>query len=149
MSMSSVAGTENGYPAWTSSSAKQIRSRKPRDGHGPLTHGVQLPTWETERVPLRRRAGGSILTFYALWETSAFAKHWLPFCKRYNIEPRSPAAYFAESDKPRNSRSLEEWSIVKVCMHISRTLLDVTPVASGKMPNKLMDAIMFLWAGPV
>ncbi|CAN6196333.1 unnamed protein product [Urochloa humidicola] len=57
--------------------------------------------------------GGSILTFYALWETSSFAKHWLPFCRRYNIEPRSPAAYFAESYKPNDSRGLEEWSFVK------------------------------------
>ncbi|CAN6182656.1 unnamed protein product, partial [Urochloa humidicola] len=39
--------------------------------------------------------GGSIFTFYALWEASRFAEHWLPFCKRCNIEPRSPAAYFS------------------------------------------------------
>ncbi|CAN6182660.1 unnamed protein product [Urochloa humidicola] len=57
--------------------------------------------------------GGSILTFYALWETSSFAKHWLPFCRKYNIEPRSPAAYFAESYKPNDPRGLEEWSFVK------------------------------------
>ncbi|CAL5063861.1 unnamed protein product [Urochloa decumbens] len=58
--------------------------------------------------------GGSILTFYALWETSSFAKHWLPFCRRYNVEPRSPAAYFAESEKPNDPRDLEEWSFVKI-----------------------------------
>ena len=85
--------------------------------------------------------GGSILTFYALWEASAFAKHWLPFCKRYSIEPRSPAAYFAESDKPRDPSTLEEWSLVKVCKHIS-TFLDKASVASGKMPNKLTDVLM-------
>jgi len=63
--------------------------------------------------------GGSILTFYALWETSAFAKHWLPFCRRYNIEPRSPAVYFADSDnKPNDPRTLEEWSVVKVCVFL-------------------------------
>ncbi|PIA50630.1 hypothetical protein AQUCO_01200082v1, partial [Aquilegia coerulea] len=43
--------------------------------------------------------GGSDLTFYALLEASEFSKHWLPFCKNFNIEPRSPAAYFSnESD---------------------------------------------------
>ncbi|KAF5179986.1 Cellulose synthase, partial [Thalictrum thalictroides] len=43
--------------------------------------------------------GGSDLTFYALLEASNFSKHWLPFCKKFNIEPRSPAAYFStESD---------------------------------------------------
>ncbi|OAY74876.1 Cellulose synthase-like protein E6 [Ananas comosus] len=28
--------------------------------------------------------GGSVLTFYALWEAARFAKHWLPFCRKYN-----------------------------------------------------------------
>ena len=61
--------------------------------------------------------GGSILTFYALWEASLFAKHWLPFCKTYQVEPRSPAAYFSESDKRRDDlHTLKEWSFVKVCM---------------------------------
>ncbi|MED6185009.1 hypothetical protein PIB30_052926 [Stylosanthes scabra] len=36
----------------------------------------------------------SDLTFYALLEASLFAKHWLPFCKRFKLEPPSPAAYF-------------------------------------------------------
>lgn len=39
--------------------------------------------------------GGSDLTFYALLEASEFAKQWIPFCKRFNVEPRSPSAYFA------------------------------------------------------
>ncbi|XP_016173442.1 cellulose synthase-like protein E1 [Arachis ipaensis] len=38
--------------------------------------------------------GASDITFYALLEASNFAKHWLPFCKKFNVEPRSPAAYF-------------------------------------------------------
>jgi cellulose synthase/poly-beta-1,6-N-acetylglucosamine synthase-like glycosyltransferase len=38
--------------------------------------------------------GGSEITFYALLEASNFAKSWIPFCKRFKIEPRSPAAYF-------------------------------------------------------
>lgn len=58
--------------------------------------------------------GGSILTFYALYEASNFAKHWIPFCKRYNIQPRSPAAYFSESNKPHDLHALKEWSFVKV-----------------------------------
>ncbi|OIW16402.1 hypothetical protein TanjilG_19118 [Lupinus angustifolius] len=36
----------------------------------------------------------SDITFYALLEASTFAKHWLPFCKRFNVQPTSPAAYF-------------------------------------------------------
>ncbi|KAI8567174.1 hypothetical protein RHMOL_Rhmol02G0100300 [Rhododendron molle] len=42
---------------------------------------------------------GSELTFYALLEASQFAKHWLPFCKKFKVEPRSPAAYFSTVDR--------------------------------------------------
>ncbi|CAA2986860.1 cellulose synthase E1 [Olea europaea subsp. europaea] len=37
---------------------------------------------------------GSDLTFYALLEASYFARHWLPYCKKFKVEPRSPEAYF-------------------------------------------------------
>ncbi|CAL5087817.1 unnamed protein product [Urochloa decumbens] len=63
--------------------------------------------------------GCSALTFYALWEASRFAKLWLPFCRRHGIEPRSPAAYFLESettevDQPGDVHcSVQEWSLVK------------------------------------
>ncbi|CAN6933425.1 unnamed protein product [Brassica oleracea] len=39
--------------------------------------------------------GGSELTFYALAEAAEFAKTWVPFCKKFNVEPRSPAAYLS------------------------------------------------------
>ncbi|CAA7015427.1 unnamed protein product [Microthlaspi erraticum] len=39
--------------------------------------------------------GGSELTFYALAEAAEFAKVWVPFCKKFNVEPRSPAAYLS------------------------------------------------------
>lgn len=40
--------------------------------------------------------GASILTFVTLSETSVFARKWVPFCKKFNIEPRAPEWYFAE-----------------------------------------------------
>ncbi|PIN03406.1 Cellulose synthase (UDP-forming) [Handroanthus impetiginosus] len=44
--------------------------------------------------------GGSDLTFYALLEASGFAKHWIPYCKKFKIEPRSPEAHFGiDSDE--------------------------------------------------
>lgn len=46
--------------------------------------------------------GGSDLTFYALLEASEFAKHWIPFCKKFNVEPRSPAAYFSSINTAPN-----------------------------------------------
>ncbi|KAK4803586.1 hypothetical protein SAY86_003403 [Trapa natans] len=48
--------------------------------------------------------GCSELTFYALLEASDFAKQWIPFCKKFNIEPRSPEAYFA---RERGSGSVQ------------------------------------------
>ncbi|KAJ6352568.1 hypothetical protein OIU76_001744 [Salix suchowensis] len=40
--------------------------------------------------------GAAMLTFEALSETSEFARKWVPFCKRFSIEPRAPEWYFAK-----------------------------------------------------
>ncbi|KAL2511642.1 Cellulose synthase A catalytic subunit 3 [UDP-forming] [Abeliophyllum distichum] len=40
--------------------------------------------------------GSAMLTFEALSETSEFARIWVPFCKKYNIEPRAPEWYFTQ-----------------------------------------------------
>ncbi|KAL3504179.1 hypothetical protein ACH5RR_034020 [Cinchona calisaya] len=40
--------------------------------------------------------GAAMLTFEALSETSEFAKKWVPFCKKFSIEPRAPEWYFAQ-----------------------------------------------------
>lgn len=39
--------------------------------------------------------GGSPILLYALVEASNFAKIWVPFCKKYNIQVRAPFRYFA------------------------------------------------------
>ncbi|XP_006857764.3 cellulose synthase-like protein E6 [Amborella trichopoda] len=39
--------------------------------------------------------GASEFTFYALLEAAKFAKHWLPFCKKFQIEPRAPKPFFS------------------------------------------------------
>ncbi|KAL0916325.1 hypothetical protein M5K25_013827 [Dendrobium thyrsiflorum] len=41
--------------------------------------------------------GGSLLTFEALAETASFAKVWVPFCRKHEIEPRNPEAYFSQT----------------------------------------------------
>ncbi|KAI4380073.1 hypothetical protein MLD38_006301 [Melastoma candidum] len=38
--------------------------------------------------------GGSDITYYAMLEASEFARSWIPYCKKYGVEPRSPAAFF-------------------------------------------------------
>lgn len=40
--------------------------------------------------------GAAMLTFEAVSETSLFAKKWVPFCKKYSIEPRAPEWYFSQ-----------------------------------------------------
>ncbi|CAI9776206.1 unnamed protein product [Fraxinus pennsylvanica] len=38
----------------------------------------------------------AMLTFEALSETAEFARKWVSFCKKHNIEPRAPEFYFAQ-----------------------------------------------------
>ncbi|CAM8952457.1 unnamed protein product [Rhodiola kirilowii] len=40
--------------------------------------------------------GAAMLSFESLSETSEFARKWVPFCKKYSIEPRAPEWYFAK-----------------------------------------------------
>ena len=59
----------------------------------------------------------SDITFYALLEAAEFAKHWLPFCKRFNVEPRSPSAYFrsvASTTSLDDYGQAEEFVAIKV-----------------------------------
>lgn len=51
--------------------------------------------------------GGSELTFYALTEAAEFAKTWVPFCKRFNVEPTSPAAYLSSKANGLDSTAEE------------------------------------------
>ncbi|KAM1234421.1 hypothetical protein ACFX2J_004004 [Malus domestica] len=40
--------------------------------------------------------GASMLLFDVLSETAEFARRWVPFCKKQNIEPRAPELYFSK-----------------------------------------------------
>ncbi|CAA6665646.1 unnamed protein product [Spirodela intermedia] len=40
--------------------------------------------------------GSAMLTFETLSETAEFARKWVPFCKKYSIEPRAPEFYFLQ-----------------------------------------------------
>ncbi|KAJ0441466.1 putative cellulose synthase (UDP-forming) [Helianthus annuus] len=60
--------------------------------------------------------GCSPLTFYSFVETTKFAKLWVPFCKKYNIQVRAPFRYFNSQSSPLESESLEfqqEWKSLK------------------------------------
>lgn len=60
--------------------------------------------------------GGSELTFYALLQAAEFCKHWIPYCKMYNVMPRCPAAFFAETSEVDGSdkRAREHFTAIKV-----------------------------------
>ncbi|CAH9079422.1 unnamed protein product [Cuscuta europaea] len=40
--------------------------------------------------------GADILTFESLAETAEFARKWVPFCKKFSLEPRAPEFYFSQ-----------------------------------------------------
>ncbi|PKA49154.1 Cellulose synthase-like protein E6 [Apostasia shenzhenica] len=57
--------------------------------------------------------GGSILTFYGMLEASRFAKSWIPFCKKFGVEPLSPAAFFSRSAISAHDPGFSEWSAME------------------------------------
>ncbi|KAG9455044.1 hypothetical protein H6P81_007948 [Aristolochia fimbriata] len=66
--------------------------------------------------------GASAVTFYSLLQAFEFGKSWVPFCKKYNLRLRAPAAYFSAeppllvqpSDHQGNSSHfLDEWREMK------------------------------------
>ncbi|KAF5479078.1 hypothetical protein F2P56_005582 [Juglans regia] len=87
--------------------------------------------------------GGSELTFYALLEASTFSKHWIPFCKKFRVEPRSPAAYFANHLASNSQHDLSinivpEWLAIKKLYEEMKNRIDST-VETGMIPKEIRD----------
>ncbi|KAK9155236.1 hypothetical protein Sjap_002716 [Stephania japonica] len=61
--------------------------------------------------------GGSDLTFHAVYQASKFARHWLPFCRKYKVEIPAPQVYFSPENAVAagsGSRSFkQEYDVVK------------------------------------
>ncbi|KAK7289593.1 hypothetical protein RIF29_03342 [Crotalaria pallida] len=83
--------------------------------------------------------GGSEITFYSLLEASTFAKHWIPFCKRFQVEPRAPASYFnsinvseAYANKPDHAKELA--TIKKLYDEMERRIEEATKL--GRVPKE-------------
>ncbi|XP_022776875.1 probable cellulose synthase A catalytic subunit 6 [UDP-forming], partial [Durio zibethinus] len=53
--------------------------------------------------------GAAMLTFEVLSETSEFARKWVPFCKKYNIEPPAPEWYFSQTMDYFNDKLLQSF----------------------------------------
>ncbi|KAL7143067.1 hypothetical protein ABFS83_08G166100 [Erythranthe nasuta] len=82
--------------------------------------------------------GCSELTFYALVEASEFAKRWIPFVKKHNVEPRAPRVYFSrkiDSDEPD---FVHEWTIVKDMYEDMKSRID-SSVANGFITDEIKD----------
>jgi hypothetical protein len=64
--------------------------------------------------------GCSPLTFYAIVEASKFAKLWVPFCKKYNVQIRAPFRYFSDenlvSNKEESPEFYQDWLRMKVIL---------------------------------
>ncbi|KAJ7551251.1 hypothetical protein O6H91_06G006900 [Diphasiastrum complanatum] len=48
--------------------------------------------------------GGALLTFEALAEAASFARYWVPFCRKHQIEPRNPESYFLLKGDPTKNK---------------------------------------------
>ncbi|GAB2284785.1 Belongs to the glycosyltransferase 2 [Dionaea muscipula] len=83
--------------------------------------------------------GGSELTFYAMVEASQFSKYWLPYCKMYNIEPRSPHAYFSSTPKPSDPNHASAWNSVKNFYEEMESRIQAS-TKLGKIPEEVHAA---------
>ncbi|KAG5570395.1 hypothetical protein H5410_060161 [Solanum commersonii] len=81
--------------------------------------------------------GGSQYTFYALLEASQFSKYWIPFCKRFNEEPTSPAAYFQHDASNLNDKVFaQEWSNTKKLYEDMKSRIEAS-IENGSIPNEI------------
>lgn len=69
--------------------------------------------------------GAAMLTFEALSETSEFARKWVPFCKKFNIEPRAPEWYFAQKIDYLKDKVLPSFVKERRAMKVWKLLMDL------------------------
>ncbi|GMY30937.1 Cellulose synthase [Fagus crenata] len=79
--------------------------------------------------------GGSNITYYALLEASHFAKHWLPYCKKFKVEPSSPAAYLISKDDPHVANQAKELLIIKMTIGLLKSAVFVLLVLLSSLQN--------------
>ncbi|XP_004487428.1 cellulose synthase-like protein H1 isoform X2 [Cicer arietinum] len=77
--------------------------------------------------------GCSPLTFYALVEATKFAKLWVPFCKKYNVQCRAPFRYFCDEEMANHDlpEFKQEWFKIK----------EEYEQLSGKIENAAQNSI--------
>ncbi|WCJ33116.1 cellulose synthase like E1 [Euphorbia peplus] len=81
--------------------------------------------------------GGSEFTFYALVEAAKFARYWIPYCKKWNVGPRSPSAYFIYSLDHRYSTSqTTELAAIKKLYQEMKERIETT-MKLGRIPEQV------------
>lgn len=80
--------------------------------------------------------GSAMLTFETLAETAEFARKWVPFCKKYSIEPRAPEFYF--SQKIDYLKDKVQPSFVK-----ERRAMKVSSCVEAKTSSEISELIRF------
>ncbi|MED6112365.1 hypothetical protein PIB30_061005 [Stylosanthes scabra] len=89
--------------------------------------------------------GCSPLTLYALQEASKFAKHWLPFCKNFNVQVRAPFKYFeneAYDDHHSTQEFKQQWLRMKdMYDNLSRRIEEAcrTSIPSSRLEAEFAD----------
>lgn len=82
--------------------------------------------------------GGSEFTFYALLEASRFSKYWIPFCKKFKVEPRSPEVYFAQNIDVHDQFFAEEWFNTKKLYEEMRNRIEAA-MESGRISDEIKN----------
>ncbi|KAF8023285.1 hypothetical protein BT93_F0701 [Corymbia citriodora subsp. variegata] len=83
--------------------------------------------------------GCSDLTFYAMLEASRFSKKWLPFCRKFDVEPRSPEAYFKNTVRsPDDSLKRQEWLSMKNLYEDMKQRIEAM-AELGHVPNDIRE----------
>ncbi|KAL0919481.1 hypothetical protein M5K25_011576 [Dendrobium thyrsiflorum] len=70
--------------------------------------------------------GGSIFTFYALLEALEFAKSWVPFCRKFNVQLLSPALFFSKSSISIHDSRFSEWTAMEKLYKDMECRIDAT-----------------------
>ncbi|KAM6579268.1 hypothetical protein CsatA_003042 [Cannabis sativa] len=80
--------------------------------------------------------GASEFTFYALMETSNFSKFWIPFTKKFNIEPRAPHVYFSQfSSSNDDTEFSKEFLAIKKLYEEMKNRIE-SCIELGKIPEE-------------
>ncbi|KAF3449304.1 hypothetical protein FNV43_RR10032 [Rhamnella rubrinervis] len=84
--------------------------------------------------------GGSDLMFYAMLEASRFSEQWIPFCRKFKVEPRSPEAFFDRASEPiddhHSSMANQYWTSIKKLYEEMKARIE-SPTKLGRISEEI------------